>query len=137
MRPKRRKSPAKGRKSALERPKSRCGCRHLKKRASALGVAGVVQTFPNEERHMNNTRRYLTTDFSKALHHPLRRVLTSTSAAANPNIPDEEVPLDALFTQIITKGLNSLHGKPQPAKVIESPRVSRRPVGLSQTDMTA
>lgn len=67
---------------------------------------------------MNNTKRYSTADFSKALHHPLRHVLTSTGTATDQDIPDEEAPLDALFTQIITKGLDSLHGKARPAKVI-------------------
>ena len=47
MRPQRPKEPAKRRKAAVEWPKSHCGCRHLKLRASALAAAGVVQTFPN------------------------------------------------------------------------------------------
>ena len=76
---------------------------------------------------MNNTKRYSTADFSKALHHPLRRALAGTGAAAAPDIPDEEVPLDGLFTQIITKGLDSLYGKPQPARVIV---VGAGPAGL-------
>jgi monoamine oxidase len=76
---------------------------------------------------MNNIKRYSTADFSKALHHPLRRMLTSTCPGADQDIPDEEIPLDALFTQIITKGLDSLHGKARTAKVIV---VGAGPAGL-------
>jgi monoamine oxidase len=76
---------------------------------------------------MNNIKRYSTADFSKALHHPLRRMLTSTCPGADQDIPDEEIPLDTLFTQIITKGLDSLHGKARTAKVII---VGAGPAGL-------
>lgn len=76
---------------------------------------------------MNNVKRYSSTDFAQALHHPLRRLLASSGAVADPEIPDEEVPLDALFTQIITKGLSSLQGAPRPAKVIV---VGAGPAGL-------
>ena len=76
---------------------------------------------------MNVTKSYSTSDFSTALHHPLRRVFIRTGVAADQDIPDEEVPLDALFKQIITKGLGSLHGKPRRAKVIV---VGAGPAGL-------
>lgn len=76
---------------------------------------------------MHHPKRYTSADFANALHHPLRHVLTGTGAAADAEIPDEEVPLDALFTQIITQGLNSLQGAPRPARVIV---VGAGPAGL-------
>lgn len=83
-----------------------------------------------------NARIYSTEDFSKMLHYPLQRLLRNSSAAADQptsdeadqSIPDEEVPLDKLFTQIINDGLVSLLGKlPRQAKVIV---VGAGPAGL-------
>src|SRR5690242_8810203 len=80
------------------------------------------------EMTMNNARRYSTADFAKALHHPLRHILKRERTFAAQDIPDEDVPLDALFTQIITNGLDTLYGKPRSAKIVI---VGAGPAGLS------
>lgn len=77
---------------------------------------------------MKNARRYSTADFANALHHPIRHILKHERTSAAQDIPDEDVPLDALFTQIITKGLDSLYGKPRSAKIVV---VGAGPAGLS------
>jgi monoamine oxidase len=56
-------------------------------------------------------------DFAQALYHPIGRVLRA-AASTDSEIPDEEEPLDAVFTQIIKSGLPSLNGPCRPARVI-------------------
>ena len=66
------------------------------------------------------TKRVFTTeDFAAALHLPLQKYLRGRKASATtPQIPDEEDPLDALFTDIIQNGLTSISGPAQSAKVL-------------------
>jgi monoamine oxidase len=60
-----------------------------------------------------------TEDFASQLHHGLKKLLPLTPLTeTNDEIPDEEVPLDELFSKIITDGLSSINGKPREAKVL-------------------
>jgi monoamine oxidase len=69
-------------------------------------------------------------DFAAALHTPLQKVLRGRTGALNaaPDIPDEETPLDALFTSIINNGLTSIQGPARPARVVV---VGAGPAGLA------
>jgi len=69
-------------------------------------------------------------DFADALHMPLQKVLRGRAKALNaaPDIPDEENPLDALFTRIIHNGLTSIQGRPRPARIVV---VGAGPAGLA------
>lgn len=79
---------------------------------------------------MKNTPVLTTDDFAGALHYPLARALVAgRSASPDPGeIPDEEIPLDALFKQIIDQGLVSLEGVGASGKVLV---VGAGPAGLS------
>lgn len=60
-----------------------------------------------------------TEDFASSLHYSMKKILPVTNfKGSQEDIPDEEVPLDKLFTQIITQGLSSISGAPKPAKVL-------------------
>lgn len=64
-------------------------------------------------------KKVTTLDFANSLHYALKKNLaTKIQTKTTDVIPDEEVPLDALFTQIINNGLTSTHGLPKKAKVI-------------------
>ncbi len=68
---------------------------------------------------MKKLDQLTTADFAGALHYSLKKNLpVSRLTETTEPIPDEEVPLDKLFTQIIFDGLNSIGGKPRPAKVL-------------------
>lgn len=79
---------------------------------------------------MKKMPKLTTDDFVAALHYPLGRALgVARSASIDPNeIPDEEVPLAALFTKIINDGLASLQGGEASGKVLV---VGAGPAGLS------
>ncbi len=79
---------------------------------------------------MKTINRFTTADFASQLHHPLKNLLKLGFTSTEPvvaAIPDEEDPLDALFTQIITKGLDSIAGPPRSAKIVV---VGAGPAGL-------
>jgi monoamine oxidase len=66
-------------------------------------------------------KQFTTADFANSLHYSLQKNIPVSDKLTNlaaTDIPDEEVPLDALFTQIITQGLTSLGSKPPSVKVI-------------------
>jgi monoamine oxidase len=68
---------------------------------------------------MKSLEQITTADFAASLHYGLKKTLPiSRLTATEETIPDEEVPLDKLFTQIITEGLASISGAPAPAKVL-------------------
>lgn len=68
---------------------------------------------------MKSLRSITTADFASSLHYALEKVIPTTRQGLTAvEIPDEEVPLDKLFTQIITTGLSSISGAPKPAKVL-------------------
>lgn len=76
-----------------------------------------------------NKRALTSEDFAAALHHPLHRLMDGPARATSgpDDIPDEEMPLDALFTRIIRQGLSSLAGVMAQGKVII---VGAGPAGL-------
>jgi monoamine oxidase len=58
-------------------------------------------------------------DFASQLHYGLKKLLPVTPLTeTNEEIPDEEVPLDELFTKIINEGISSMSGKPKKAKIL-------------------
>lgn len=70
-----------------------------------------------------------TNDFAGAMHYSLQKNMgvKVRKKTDTKEIPDEEVPLDALFTKIITTGLASVHGPAKKAKVVI---VGAGPAGL-------
>lgn len=77
---------------------------------------------------MNKMPVFTTQDFVDALHYPLKHGVGAMRVAASAEIPDEEVPLDALFTGIINEGLAHMGGRSASGKVLV---VGAGPAGLS------
>lgn len=79
---------------------------------------------------MKAFNRFTTSDFAKPLHYGLKKVLPPTMnfIESTEEIPDEEVPLDKLFLQIIGQGLNSINGNCPRKKVLI---VGGGPAGLA------